>query len=55
MSYGMPYKGSKNAIAKLVIDMLPPADHFYDLFGGAVQFLIVPWNRGNISLSIIMN
>ena len=30
----MPYKGSKNAIAKHVIDMLPPAEHFYDLFGG---------------------
>lgn len=30
----MPYKGSKNAIAQHIIDMLPPADHFYDLFGG---------------------
>lgn len=32
--YGMPYKGSKNAIAEKIIDVLPPADHFYDLFGG---------------------
>lgn len=34
MIFGMPYKGSKNAIAQHIIDMLPPADHFYDLFGG---------------------
>lgn len=34
MSYGMPYMGSKNRIAKWIIDNLPPAEHFYDLFGG---------------------
>lgn len=34
MNYGMPYMGSKNRIAKWVIDNLPPAKHFYDLFGG---------------------
>lgn len=32
--YGMPYKGSKNAIAEKLIEVLPPAEHFYDLFGG---------------------
>jgi hypothetical protein len=26
--------GSKNRIAKWIIDNLPPAEHFYDLFGG---------------------
>lgn len=34
MRYGMPYKGSKNKIAKWVVDQLPSAKHFYDLFGG---------------------
>jgi site-specific DNA-adenine methylase len=34
MRYGMPYKGSKNAIAEKIISALPPAEHFYDLFGG---------------------
>ena len=30
----MPYKGSKNKIAQWVVDQLPSAKHFYDLFGG---------------------
>lgn len=34
MKFGMPYKGSKNAIAEKIISVLPPAEHFYDLFGG---------------------
>ena len=34
MRYGMPYKGSKNKIAKWIVDQLPSAKHFYDLFGG---------------------
>mgnify|MGYP004517000859 FL=1 len=34
MTYGMPYKGSKNKIAKWIIDSLPPAENFYDLFCG---------------------
>lgn len=38
MRYGLPYKGSKNAIAEWIIDNLPSADTFVDLFcgGGAV-------------------
>ena len=38
MRYGLPYKGSKNAIAKWIIGNLPKADTFVDLFfgGGAV-------------------
>ncbi len=32
--YGLPYMGSKNKIADWVIDCLPPAEHFYDLFCG---------------------
>ena len=38
MRYGLPYKGSKNAIAEWIVNALPPADTFVDLFcgGGAV-------------------
>ena len=34
MNYGMPYKGSKSRIAEAIIAQLPPAKHFYDVFGG---------------------
>lgn len=34
MNYGIPYMGSKNKIAEKIISQLPPAEHFYDLFGG---------------------
>ena len=38
MRYGLPYKGSKNSIAEWIIDNLPRAETFCDLFfgGGAV-------------------
>ena len=32
--YGLPYKGSKNTIAKWLIDNLPAADWFIDVFAG---------------------
>lgn len=34
MRYGAPYKGSKNKIAEWVVDNLPKAANFYDLFAG---------------------
>ena len=34
MNYGLPYRGSKNLIARWVVDHLPPADCFVDLFAG---------------------
>ena len=34
MRYGMPYMGSKNDIAKYLIDILPSGERFVDLFGG---------------------
>lgn len=34
MLYGIPYMGSKSGIALDVIKVLPPAEHFYDIFGG---------------------
>lgn len=33
-TYGMPFLGSKNAIAKKIIDFLPAGSCFVDLFGG---------------------
>ena len=34
MNYGLPYKGSKNRIAKKILDTLPPAPVLYDVFCG---------------------
>ena len=34
MRYGMPYMGSKNQIAKWVVNHIPASDYLYDLFGG---------------------
>lgn len=34
MRYGLPYKGSKNKIAERIVDFLPKAKNFYDLFAG---------------------
>lgn len=38
MRYGLPYKGSKNAIAEWVVEQLPSAETFVDVFfgGGAI-------------------
>lgn len=34
MSYGVPYKGSKNLIAEKIVNVIPSAKNFYDLFAG---------------------
>lgn len=34
IAYGLPYMGSKNAIAEEIINILPSAEYFVDLFGG---------------------
>ena len=34
MNYGLPYQGSKNRIAKRLVDALPPAPVLYDVFCG---------------------
>ena len=33
-NFGVPYKGSKNSIAPWIVDLIPSADTFYDLFAG---------------------
>lgn len=34
MFYGVPYKGSKNFIAEKIVNVIPSAKNFYDLFAG---------------------
>ena len=34
MNFGLPYMGSKNQIAKDIINALPSGDRFVDLFAG---------------------
>lgn len=34
IKYGLPYMGSKNSIAHLIINFLPKQENFYDLFAG---------------------
>lgn len=34
MNFGLPYRGSKNAIVPWVVSLLPPAETFVDLFAG---------------------
>lgn len=35
--YGFPYQGSKDKIVPSIAAFLPPADNFYDLFGGGAS------------------
>lgn len=34
MKYGLPYMGSKNAIVPFILQVIPKAQNFYDLFAG---------------------
>ena len=34
MNYGLPFQGSKNRIAKRIVELLPSAETLYDLFAG---------------------
>lgn len=54
MRYGIPYQGSKNKIAKRLIDLFPSAEHFYDLFAGGCAvshcaLLSGKWRKVHIS------
>lgn len=44
--YGLPYKGSKNKIARWVADVLPVNDNFYDLFCGGCSITHVMLEQG---------
>ena len=50
MNYGIPYQGSKNKIAKDIIDFLPSGKRLVDLFGGGMAIthcamLTDKWNN----------
>lgn len=34
MRYGLPYQGSKNKLAERIVNLLPEAERFYDVFAG---------------------
>lgn len=45
--YGIPYQGNKSKVIKHIAPLIPPAENFYDLFGGGfsvTHFMMV--NRG---------
>ena len=51
MNYGLPYKGSKNRIAKKILDVLPAAPVLYDVFAGGCAIThaakdIIQYRRG---------
>ena len=33
-TYGLPYQGGKTHLAKRIVDLLPKAEHLYDVFAG---------------------
>lgn len=46
MRYGLPYKGSKNSIAKWIAEQLPRARNFYDIFAGGCAVTHIAMLRG---------
>lgn len=53
MSYGIPYRGSKNSIAQWVVDNLPPAEVFVDLFAGGCAVSHAAMLSGKFSRYIV--
>ena len=53
MTYGVPYRGSKNRIAKDIIDILPSGHRFVDLFAGgcAITHAAILSGKWNMILS----
>ena len=45
IKYGLPYKGSKNKLAERIVNLLPRASHFYDLFSGGCAVAHCPTNN----------
>lgn len=44
MRYGMPYQGSKNKIARWIIENIPKKQNLYDLMGGVERSHTAPLN-----------
>lgn len=53
MRYGIPYQGSKSRIAKKIIDLLPSAEVFVDVFAGgcAVTHAALESNKFNVVIA----
>ena len=49
MTYGIPYRGSKNKIAEDIIEMLPPGHRFVDLFAGGCAMTHAAYLTGKYS------
>ena len=49
MNYGLPYKGSKNRIAKKILDVLPAAPVLYDVFCGGCAITYAAMLSGKYS------
>lgn len=49
MNYGLPYKGSKNRIAKKILDVLPAAPVLYDVFCGGCAITLAALLSGKYS------
>ena len=49
MNYGLPYKGSKNRIAKKILDILPAAPVLYDVFCGGCAIPTRRYYQANIA------
>lgn len=54
MSYGMPYMGSKNAIAAKILGVLPSTDVFVDIFAGGCAMTHAAMLSGRYK-SFVMN
>lgn len=58
ITYGLPYMGSKNSIAKNLIKQLPRRENFYDLFcgGGAMAHRAAEFREVyNIEKTVLMS
>ena len=47
--YGLPYQGSKNTIAEWILEKMPPAVMFYDLFAGGCAISHAAMTSGKYS------
>ena len=54
MSYGLPYMGSKNLIARNIVEQMPPAENFVDLFCGGCAVIYLQCSAVNIKISLSM-
>ena len=54
MNYGLPYKGSKNRLAKKILDILPAAPACMMFFAGDVPLPTPPCYQANTAEWLLM-